>query len=569
MCLLLQVEKILEQREVEGQLQFYVKWKNFNKDWNTWEPIDHLLDCFDLVLEFQEKHHIIKDRSIPVVDTKKSKLARKEALKIVKKAKKLNSSDNIKRALQRHAAIIVNHKDGDMSFVNDSLNLSVDTSFVNNVKSAKSPKSQKLSNSPTSPKSPKLTNSPKSHKSPKCTRSLTTSPNSKKLTGTGVSTAISVSTVKRIPKKPSKLEEFYNLSNVKSVKVSGVKNGVPKKTLNGKSDDVQTLLKIPNLVNTKDGGQTIVNITSNKELDGTQVIPKKSDSKTSEGNKSKTKNATKKTIKTLKTTDKNMKRKKTGNLLVVKMKPMKKKEKKDMNRSISTLSGSKDTDVALQQTPMNNSPVKGKPEKQNISGENKIVTKKQTNNVKDNIESKEVKKKVTKKITIENLESNKTKTKVTKPKSVKNDEEVKRKMKKNGKKEKENKGLKRKLDQIEIIDTESDDDNVVVKYSISPNSKKLKTGNSPKWVENVLTSKIEIPRDLGKELSKKTLQVKVKPMNHMDASLHTKKMRLIDTMKSNPEFSKKSGKISNTLLLHIQTTIHYNYHDISSLRTYT
>jgi hypothetical protein len=545
------VEKILDQREVEGQLQFYVKWKNFSENWNTWEPIDNLLDCFDLVLEFQEKHHIIKDSSISVVDTKKSKLARKEALKIVKKAKKLNSSDNIKRALQKHAAIIVNHKDGDISFVNDSLNLSVDTSFVNNAKSAKSPKSpkspksQKLTNSPKSPKSPKLTNSPKSPKSPKCKSSLTTFPNSKKLTGTGVSTAISVSTVKRIPKKPSKLEEFYSLSNVKSVKVSGVKvsNGSPKKTVSGKSDDVQTLLKIPNLVNTKDGRQTIVNITSNKELDETQVIPKKSDSKTSEASKSKTKNVTKKTIKTLKTTEKNIKVKKRGNLLSVKLKPMKKKEKKDVNSITSNLSGSKDTDVMLQQTPMNNSPVKGKPEKQNISGEKK----KQTNSAKD----KEVKKKVNKKITIENLESNVTKTKVTKTKSVKSDGEVKKKMKKNGKKEKENKGLKRKLDQIEIIDTESDDDdNVIVKYSISPNSKILKTGNSLNKAENVSTSQIEIPRNLGKELSKKTLQVKVKPMNHTDASSHMKKMRLIDTMKSNPGFS-KSGKIRNTILLHI------------------
>ena len=542
------MEKILDQREVEGQLQFYVKWKNFSENWNTWEPIDNLLDCFDLVLEFQEKHHIIKDSSISVVDTKKSKLARKEALKIVKKAKKLNSSDNIKRALQKHAAIIVNHKDGDISFVNDSLNLSVDTSFVNNAKSAKSPKSpkspksQKLTNSPKSPKSPKLTNSPKSPKSPKCKSSLTTFPNSKKLTGT---TAISVSTVKRIPKKPSKLEEFYSLSNVKSVKVSGVKvsNGSPKKTVSGKSDDVQTLLKIPNLVNTKDGRQTIVNITSNKELDETQVIPKKSDSKTSEASKSKTKNVTKKTIKTLKTTEKNIKVKKRGNLLSVKLKPMKKKEKKDVNSITSNLSGSKDTDVMLQQTPMNNSPVKGKPEKQNISGEKK----KQTNSAKD----KEVKKKVNKKITIENLESNVTKTKVTKTKSVKSDGEVKKKMKKKGKKEKENKGLKRKLDQIEIIDTESDDDdNVIVKYSISPNSKILKTGNSLNKAENVSTSQIEIPRNLGKELSKKTLQVKVKPMNHTDASSHMKKMRLIDTMKSNPGFS-KSGKIRNTILLHI------------------
>lgn len=546
------MEKILDQREVEGQLQFYVKWKNFSEDWNTWEPIDNLLDCFDLVLEFQEKHHIIKDSSISVVDTKKSKLARKEALKIVKKAKKLNSSDNIKRALQKHAAIIVNHKDGDISFVNDSLNLSVNTSFVNNVKSAKSPKSpksQKLTNSPKSPKSPKLTNSPKSPKSPKCKSSLTTLPNSKKLTGTGISTAICVSTVKRIPKKPSKLEEFYSLSNVKSVKVSGVKvsNGSPKKTLSGKSDNVQTLLKIPNLVNTKDGRQTIVNITGNKELDETQIIPKKSDSKTSAANKSKTKNVTKKTIKTLKTTEKNMKVKKRGNLLLVKLKPMKKKEKKDVNSSTSNLSGSKDTDVMLQQTSMNNSPVKGKPEKQNISGEKK----KQTNSIKDNIENKEVKKKVNKKITIENLESNVTKTKVTKTKSVKSDGEVKKKMKKNGKKEKENKGLKRKLDQIEIIDTESDDDdNVVVKYSISPNSKILKTGNSLNKAENVSTSQIEIPRNLGKELSKKTLQVKVKPMNHADASSHMKKMRLIDTMKSNPGFS-KSGKIRNTILLHV------------------
>lgn len=537
-----EVEEILDQREVEGQLQFYVKWKKFNADWNTWEPIDNLLDCFDLVLEFQEQHHI-KDNSIPVVDTKKSKLARREALKIVKNAKKLNSSDSIKRALQKHAAIIVNDENGDISVVNDSLNLSIDTGFVNNVKSArspKSPKSQKLSNSP------KLTNSPNSPKSPKCKSSLTTSPNSnlKKLTGTGISTALSASPLKRTPKKPLKLKEFYNLSNVKSVKVSGVKvtNGSPKKTLSGRSDDVQTLLKIPHLISSKDGGQTIVNITSNKELDGAKVIPTKSDSKTSEGNKSKTKNVTKKTIKTLKTTGKNMKMKKTNNLLVVKMKPLKKKENKDVNTGISNLSGSKDTEVMLQRTPMNNSPVKGRQEKQNISGEKKNVKKKQTNSVKDNIESREVKKKVKKTNTIENLERNATKTKVTKTKSVTIDGEVKKIMKKNGKKEKEDKGLKRKLDQIEIIDTESDDDNVVVKYSISPNSKKLKTGNSPKKVEEVSTSKIEIPRNLGKELSKKTLQVKVKPMNHSDASSHMKKMRLIDTMKSNTGFSKSATR---------------------------
>ncbi|CAC5412350.1 CDY [Mytilus coruscus] len=546
-----EVENILEQREVDGQLQFFVKWKNFNEDWNTWEPVDNLLDCFNLILEFQEKQHDNTKK-----DVEKSKLARKEALKIVKKAKRLNSgSDNIKKALLKHAAI-VNNEDV-------SLNLSVDTSVLTSTPCKKSPKS---------PKSP--TQSPKS------------SPKSRKL-GEGVATPINMT--KRTPKKPSKLEEYFDPSKM-FIKSSSkiLSNGVQSSKVNTPSV-LRTLLttslpvsakqsKINNTcmqasVKLKKCTMSSVTLNSSKNSDALQkdaesdkITQNKSDSSQNStkikrkykkrsdqeilgGNKkntSKLGNKAKSTslkinlkkslgVKTLKTSDKNLKMKKTGNLLVVKMKPAIKKEKKSQLSASNQSECSEADTKAITLQDMNNSSVQEKSHTKTSQGEKKIVKKKiiSMKIKKEKFDNKGKKKGEKKIITKDQTDGKKIKKqKTNEGKKVK----VKKKNNEDGKKEIKVKGVKRKLeDCIEIIDTESDDD-VEVKFSLSPKSKKAKTDNSPKRPEN--EKKIDGPSKIEKELAKKTLQVKVRPME--TSSSNIKKMRLIDAVKPHPGVSKSA-----------------------------
>jgi hypothetical protein len=46
------VDYIVEKRVHDGSLQYLVKWKNFNRDWNTWEPMSHLDNCARAITEF-------------------------------------------------------------------------------------------------------------------------------------------------------------------------------------------------------------------------------------------------------------------------------------------------------------------------------------------------------------------------------------------------------------------------------------------------------------------------------------------------------------------------------------
>lgn len=48
------VEKIVSKRVVGGKTQYYLKWKGYDSDENTWEPEENL-DCQDLLKEFNKK----------------------------------------------------------------------------------------------------------------------------------------------------------------------------------------------------------------------------------------------------------------------------------------------------------------------------------------------------------------------------------------------------------------------------------------------------------------------------------------------------------------------------------
>ena len=50
-----EVEEVLDKRQEKGELYYLVRWKNFDSSANSWEPINNLIHCREMIKEFEQK----------------------------------------------------------------------------------------------------------------------------------------------------------------------------------------------------------------------------------------------------------------------------------------------------------------------------------------------------------------------------------------------------------------------------------------------------------------------------------------------------------------------------------
>lgn len=95
-------ELIVAQRLAKGVTQFQVKWVGFSEKSNTWEPIEHLAGCEDMIVEFRAREKLRLEK---VEAEAKKKQEEKEA----KKSEELK--DQAERAAARRLADQANKGD--------------------------------------------------------------------------------------------------------------------------------------------------------------------------------------------------------------------------------------------------------------------------------------------------------------------------------------------------------------------------------------------------------------------------------------------------------------------------
>jgi len=109
------VDKILDKRVRNGKIEYYLSWKGFGPEENTWEPKENL-DCPELIKAFEDKVKMKKEMS------KRKSGSGKEDEDGEPAAKKLHPGEDIRprgfdRGLQAERIIGATDSSGELMFL--------------------------------------------------------------------------------------------------------------------------------------------------------------------------------------------------------------------------------------------------------------------------------------------------------------------------------------------------------------------------------------------------------------------------------------------------------------------
>ncbi|RWS06120.1 chromobox protein 1-like protein [Dinothrombium tinctorium] len=108
------VEKILDKRVRGGKTEYYLKWKGYSDEDNTWEPMENL-DCPELIAEFEEERK--KRKQEKPKDTKRKQTVNGESEKKKRKADDDSKPRGFDRGLEAEKIIGATDASGELMFL--------------------------------------------------------------------------------------------------------------------------------------------------------------------------------------------------------------------------------------------------------------------------------------------------------------------------------------------------------------------------------------------------------------------------------------------------------------------
>jgi len=109
------VEKVMDKRMKHGKVEYFLKWKGYPDEDNTWEPKENL-DCPELIAEFEREHKRKEDEK-KAKDDKKRKQNGDEVTIKKKKTESKDGPRGFDRGLDPEKIIGATDSSGELMFL--------------------------------------------------------------------------------------------------------------------------------------------------------------------------------------------------------------------------------------------------------------------------------------------------------------------------------------------------------------------------------------------------------------------------------------------------------------------
>uniref|UniRef100_UPI00358E74E0 chromobox protein homolog 1-like n=1 Tax=Myxine glutinosa TaxID=7769 RepID=UPI00358E74E0 len=118
------VEKVLDERMVQGKVEFLLKWKGFPDEENTWEPEENL-DCPELIAAYRSARKTKEQKPTPAIKRKIKQGNGEDVGRKVKEERKETELTGFARGLEPEYIIGATDSTGELAFLMKWRNSSV------------------------------------------------------------------------------------------------------------------------------------------------------------------------------------------------------------------------------------------------------------------------------------------------------------------------------------------------------------------------------------------------------------------------------------------------------------